>query len=67
MTALLSIAAQLLLIIGIIIIMTAGCGIAAWRVVYYVCGCRKAPIEKTVLLTGACLWLVSAALLAIVK
>lgn len=61
-----SIAAYLLLIASLILGIIAVVGIAAWRLVYYVCRCRRAPIQKTVLLTAAGLWLVSAAIVALV-
>ena len=38
-------------------------GFAAWRVVYYGCGCRRNPIQKTALLTAAVLWVLSAAII----
>lgn len=39
--------------------------VAAWHLVYYACRCRRNPIGKTALLTAAGLWLISAALVAI--
>ena len=38
---------------------------AVWHVVYYTCRCRRNPIGKTALLTAAGLWLISAALVAV--
>lgn len=53
-------AVAVLSLIAVLIILV---GFGAWRVVYYGCGCRRNPIQKTALLTAAVLWVLSAAII----
>lgn len=50
-------------VISLITVLIILVGFAAWRVVYYGCGCRRNPIQKTALLTAAVLWVLSAAII----
>lgn len=33
--------------------------ISIWRIIYYALGCRKAPIQKTVLIAAAAIWIIA--------
>lgn len=47
-------------LITMLVVLTA---CAAWRLIYYGWGCRRNPIGKTIMLTAAILWVVSAAII----
>lgn len=66
MTPVLYIALQVLFCFSLIAFLIGAVSMAAWHVVYYACRCRRNPIGKTALLAAAGLWLVSAALVAVV-
>lgn len=45
-------------------LLTVAC-VSAWKLVYYVMGCRKAPIQKTVLTAAVLVWVVTGGILAL--
>lgn len=47
-------------LVAMLIIVTA---CTAWRIVYYGFECRRAPIQKTAMLTAATLWIICAAII----
>lgn len=55
--------AKALAAISLVSLMITVTACLAWRVVYYVCGCRRNPIGKTAMLTAAALWLTSSAMI----
>lgn len=55
--------AYMLAAISIIALLISVAAYVAWRFVYYGCNCRRAPIQKAVLLTAAMLWTMSAIVL----
>ena len=40
-------------------------GLSAWHLVYWVCGCRKAPIQKSAFVAVFILWVLCAAVIAL--
>lgn len=45
-------------------LLTVAC-VSAWKLVYYVMGCRKAPVQKTVLTAAVLVWVVTGGILAL--
>lgn len=45
-------------------LLTVAC-VSAWKLVYYVMGCRKAPVQKTVLTAAVLVWIVTGGILAL--
>lgn len=48
-----------------VITLAAFVGAITWRVVYYVFGCRKDPVQRWVLLTIVCLWIICGGILSL--
>ena len=39
--------------------------VSAWKFVYYAMGCRKAPVQKTVLTAAVLVWVITGGILAL--
>ncbi len=65
MNTLIITAAVIALVFAMIITLISLVAMAAWRVVYYAFRCRKAPIQKTVITTAMCIWVISGAIIAL--
>ena len=57
----LSLVLAFVMVLGIVVAMF----VLAWWLVYHWIGCRKAPIQKSVLLSIGFIWVASAAVLAL--
>ena len=55
---------SLLALVMIAALLTVAC-VSAWKLVYYVMGCRKAPVQKTVLIAAVLVWVVTGGILAL--
>lgn len=56
-------ATKTLAVLALVIIVWVLVACAAWQIVYYGLGCRKAPIQKAALLSAAIIWVISAAVI----
>lgn len=65
MTTLIITAAVIALVFAMILSLIAIVGVSVWRVIYYVIGCRKAPIQKTLLTSAIVLWVVAGGIIAL--
>ena len=64
MSSLIATAALLVLVAVLILTLIVAVFMLAWWLVYHWIGCRKAPIEKTVLLSIAVIWVISGAIIS---
>lgn len=40
-------------------------GMGAWHLIYHVMGCRKAPIQKWMISTVVCIWVIGGAIISL--
>lgn len=64
MSSLISTAALLVLVAVLILSLIVAVFMLAWWIIYHWIGCRKSPIEKTVLASIAVLWVISGAIIS---
>lgn len=49
------------MILSLIVLVSMG----AWHLVYYIIGCRRAPVQKTLLTTAVLLWIIAGAVISL--
>lgn len=65
MTTILITAGVIALVFAMILSLIVIVGVSAWQIIYYLLGCRKAPIQKTLLTSAALLWVIAGAVIAL--
>lgn len=65
MNTLLITAAVIVLVFAMILSLVVLVSMGAWHLVYYVIGCRKAPIQKTAITVAVSVWVISGAIISL--